>query len=262
MLGRGNRELRRIARELADRETAMLTQPVRTDARGGGGGGGDRSTIRVRNDSAVDLPQYSIVGLDVATPLPSADEAAFLSGWTMSGVFPLVPNHTGKFAILAGDIKAGEVGRARVTGIALCKVQVTGTNQVNLRYADVMLSSAALQCQVRGAAEILWKESGTGIKWAIVRFVCTPRHAFPVTLTQVGGVQGTAVTGATWTYRVVDPETNATLIAVANPIASPHRYVRPAPGITLRASAGLASVDGNGQIFLTWINEVPGQVKC
>ncbi len=260
MLGRASRELRRIARELTDREVVALTQPVRTDARGGGGGG-DRSTIRVRNDTTNDLPQFSIVALDVPTALPSVDEAAFIAGWTMSGVFPLIPNHTGKFAILAGAIKAGDVGRARATGISLCKVQVS-SSQVNMRYADIMQSHIALQCQARGAAEILWKESGTGTKWAIVRFCLAPKHAFAVTLNQVGGVQGTATTGATWTYRVTDPETGAQLIGAANPIALPHRYARPAPGIILRATAGLASYDSNGQLYLTWINEVPAQIKC
>ena len=82
----------------------------------------------------------------------------------------------GRFAILQQPIKAGYLGVAQVSGVALCKLDVVYETHV---YADVKDGNAdELKTGEVGAAEILWKQSGTGSgKWALVRlgnFVAPP----------------------------------------------------------------------------------------
>ena len=113
-----------------------------------------------------------------------------------------------------------------------------------------------------GAAQILWKESGTGVKWAVVRLGRWSPTVFPVNLTQTGGSQGTTTTPATWTYSVIDPVTSQTLATAVNPTVSPHKWKRPSAGWMIAATFGYAHFNAQGQLVLGWINEMVEQEAC
>ena len=81
---------------------------------------------------------------------------------------PADPTHLGRFAILTGPIPNGKIGQAAVAGVCVAKVDVQAEDDGFADIADG--STASLTSGPSGAATILWKETGTGEKWAIVRF--------------------------------------------------------------------------------------------
>lgn len=70
------------------------------------------------------------------------------------------------FCITEGIIGSGEIGRGIVQGVAVCNVNVTDTSHGYARPAVGV--TATLASDWTGPARILWRESGTGSKRAIV----------------------------------------------------------------------------------------------
>jgi hypothetical protein len=131
--------------------------------------------IYVRNDTGADRYRFEIVGLDspVIGPSDSLLDFQNLNGGIIKGVLPDIDLHLGKFAVLlepvphratAGDRNAV---KAVVSGVAVCKVNIVSTSDT---FCDVEDGTAArLKSGNTGAGTILWAESGTGEKWAVVR---------------------------------------------------------------------------------------------
>jgi hypothetical protein len=86
------------------------------------------------------------------------------------------------------------------------KIDIVNANHWHADVADNV--AANLKSSAGGAAQIVWKESGTGVKWGVVRLGRWSPTVFPVNLTQTGGSQGTTTTSASWTYSVIDPVTS------------------------------------------------------
>jgi len=75
--------------------------------------------------------------------------------------------HTGSFVVLLEPIIDGEIGRAVVSGVTPVKVDVADEAHA---YADIAVGQAGyLASGESGSALILWKETGTGQKWALVK---------------------------------------------------------------------------------------------
>ena len=79
---------------------------------------------------------------------------------------PAAADHIGNFVILL-EPAAGEIGRACISGVCPVRVDV---NDEDDQFADVKDGEATmLESAPTGSARIIWKESGTGTKWAVVR---------------------------------------------------------------------------------------------
>jgi hypothetical protein len=66
-------------------------------------------------------------------------------------------------------IASGSIGKARIDGIVAAKIQVTAGLEW-YDHADVTHNDATkLTLLPSGAAQVLWKEEGTGTKWALIR---------------------------------------------------------------------------------------------
>jgi len=137
---------------------------------GGRSGGpvGAPSTIRVSNTmSAVNCPKYGVMKLDAPVTLPSVSAEAFQSnGLTMKGIAPVAGD---SFVITQEALPYSPVGfgNAVLRGITVCKINVIAESD---KFADCVDDDVdKLKSGGGGPAEILWKESGTGTKWAIVR---------------------------------------------------------------------------------------------
>jgi hypothetical protein len=123
--------------------------------------------ILVRNATEAEVPRFGVLGLDVPSILPSNNLPEFQNRVIMDGVSPVYATHRGKFAVLAQPLGVGEVGKAYVSGVFMAYINVTDAAH---EYADVKASQTdKLESYSRGAARILWKESGTGTKWAVVQ---------------------------------------------------------------------------------------------
>ena len=123
--------------------------------------------VLVKNNSGLDCDRFSVLGIDGLVFTPTDNLEGFKNKVAFKGVTPDESVHLGKFVILQEPIKAGEIGSAWIAGF--CPVQVDMIN-ANHKFADIAeADTAALRSGNAGAAQILWVESGTGVKWAAVQ---------------------------------------------------------------------------------------------
>jgi hypothetical protein len=163
------------------------------------------SLVKVRNDHTV-LTAFSILGITdtvLIDPATSADTLLhFKQQPTVAGDEPAIASHRGRFVVLIEDIAGSEYGMAVISGVTPVKIDVRDADH---RYAEVKdADTTQLQSGPIGTARILWKESGTGTKWAIVNLGVLPPCLFPVKVFQTGGSSGNKTTQADWTYTVKD----------------------------------------------------------
>jgi len=138
------------------------------DSPQGGGGFFQNGIIPVQNTTGVFQDRFKILGVDVPIFTPTDNLYEFCSRFSLKGVVPVATTHVGKFAVLAEPADTNAVAMAFVAGV--CPVQVNVTDATH-NFAEVTpASTSSLTSGVTGSATILWKETGTGVKWAIVRF--------------------------------------------------------------------------------------------
>lgn len=142
--------------------------------------------VLVRNDSGSDRERFDILGVDGPVFTPDADEDAFKNAVALAGVTPSESTHKGSFAVLLEPAAAGEFAQACLDGVCIAKVDV---GDASYTYAEITGGDCSrLAAAGRGSARILWKESGTGLKWAVVK-LATPAGpgSFPARITSVAG---------------------------------------------------------------------------
>ena len=119
--------------------------------------------IDVRNDTGADLAEYSVLKLSdplydvTATPIEQQDRPAF-KGNTPGGAADLV-------CVTQHGIAYNDSGRATVAGVCVCKVSVTNAAH---GFALPTASTSYLVSAAATGHPILWKESGTGAKQAVI----------------------------------------------------------------------------------------------
>lgn len=226
------------------------------------------SIVLVRNDSGSNQNRLAVLGIDTPIIDPATNLNEFKKRVALSCVTPTADTHEGKFVVLAEPIASGKIGRAYAAGVCPVQLLVIDEDAAEYEYADIFDGVAGgLFASPSGSASILWKEEGTGVKWAVIRFGNhQPMRVFPVDLTQVGGSQGDEANPATWTYDVLDVATGETLESAVDPVASPHKWQRPAVGQMIAATFGYAHYMPNDSygydLVLGWINEMVDQESC
>ncbi len=126
----------------------------------------DADLVLIRNDSGEPRARFDILGIDGIVIEPANDEHGFCNAPILNGITPDVHEHTGKFVILSQWASKGEVVPAWIAGVCVARVDVTNENHgcAYLKHADC----EALASGDGGEARVLWRESGTGRKWALV----------------------------------------------------------------------------------------------
>lgn len=129
------------------------------------------TVVRVRNDTGSDRGQYEVLGLGAPIILPTTNERSFRERVALVGELPTEAAHAGKFAICQEPIPSGRICAGWVAGVTIAKIDVTDEDH---EFADVADGVAThLASGKAGSALILWKEPGTGVKWAVIRMVGT-----------------------------------------------------------------------------------------
>jgi hypothetical protein len=165
---------------------------------GGGGPAADRPRehILVRNDSGEDLDRFGILGGDAPVILPADNLDEFKNRVVLSGVTPTA-DHAGRFAVLQEPLADGAIGRACVCGVSPVQVDVIDENH---GFAEVEEGeTGSLQSAESGSATLLYKESGTGLKWAVVQLgdpVVDEKAKVSSNDTTAGYLNGKLVAGA------------------------------------------------------------------
>lgn len=159
-------------RPLAPTWNAMLdaAQAHQQNKRTGGAPAGSffraSDIIAVLNDSGADVGAFGILGIDGVACAPGTDLQEFVNRPILRGVTP-TSDHTGKFIVALDGIAAGQVGLAVAAGVCVAKVEMQSSSH---KCADVYANDKTkLKSAVEGSVQILYVESGTGTKWAIVR---------------------------------------------------------------------------------------------
>jgi hypothetical protein len=130
--------------------------------------------VLVKNATGGHLPRYSVLGIDGPVADPQSQPDQFKNQITLVGVAP-TDSHCGRFVILKDDLAAGFVGEAVIAGACLVRVSVPSGAE-EFQFANVAPGdTAALAARVIGGARILWRESGVGTKWAVVRLADVPQ---------------------------------------------------------------------------------------
>ena len=125
--------------------------------------------VYVKNTSAAGVSRYGILGISGIVFDPQTALPAFTSRVVFEGAVPAEDAYTdGRFVICAEPIRPGGIGRAWADGIVITKISVSDEAHV---YASLKDGDASqLESSQTGLCTILWKESGTGTKWAVIRF--------------------------------------------------------------------------------------------
>ena len=115
------------------------------------------------NNSGSDCPEFGVLKVDdvVFTPTDNANY------WNIRQIFDgNTPTDDCIFGIAQTPIKDTKSGPVMLSGVTPCKIQVSDENHT---HAIAGTSVDKLESAGAGPAEILWKESGTGEKDAVVR---------------------------------------------------------------------------------------------
>lgn len=123
--------------------------------------------VQIRNDSGSVVDRFGILGIDDMVITPTTNLIEFQNRPVFKGITPTVAAHYGKFIILDERLADGKIGRGIAMGVTPVQIDIDSTDH---KYADVKNSDLTeLESKVNGSAGILYQESGTGTKWALVR---------------------------------------------------------------------------------------------
>jgi len=121
----------------------------------------------VRNDSGGDIARFGVLGVDSPLVFDADTLAEFQGRVAVSGVTPTA-EHENNYVVCIEPIPDGATGYAVISGVTPALLYVTSESDGYAAAAagdDTRLVTGA-----RGNARILWKDSGTGEKWAVVRW--------------------------------------------------------------------------------------------
>ena len=123
--------------------------------------------VFVKNTSGINVNRYGILGISGIVFDPQTALPAFTSKVVFEGTVPQ-ETQDGRFLICAEPIRNGAMGRCWADGIVITKVSVSDASH---NYATILNNNVSrLKSAENGLCYILWKESGTGTKWAVLRF--------------------------------------------------------------------------------------------
>lgn len=128
-----------------------------------------RNLVRVKNESGFDLGRFCVLGISGVAFSPGLDLQAFQRELVFIGAVPSASSHSGgRFAVIAEPIWNGGVGLAWASGVCIVQVNVSNTTH---QYADLADGqNEYLTSADSGPCVILWKPTGTGLLWCVIRF--------------------------------------------------------------------------------------------
>ena len=125
-------------------------------------------TVLVRNDSDLQCQRYNILQISGVAITPENSLSDFQRRPVFTGIVPGDTSGTeSQLLICAEPIAPGQIGRAWIDGVITTQIDVTDNDHT---YATMKPDDiTSLKSDESGPCCILWKESGTGIKWAVIK---------------------------------------------------------------------------------------------
>lgn len=172
--------------------------------------------VLVQNDTDDNRDRFEILGIDGPVIEPENNPHEFVNRSVMIGVVPTEKKHWGRFAILTQPIEKDRLGLACISGIYRARVEIIKERHI---FADVKTDEVEyLKSDDSGAAQILWKEEGLGVRWAVLRL------GVPFLAAQrVWVMAREAEEGLTWIWieRVIPSSDFATNGGLYTPVGAP-----------------------------------------
>lgn len=165
------------------------------------------ATVLARNDTGGDLDRFAVVALGAPAVAHADDETEFFRRPNLAADAP--EGGEAVFGVLLEPAADGAFAPAQVSGV--CPVRVNVTDEAHTHASPVAGDTEMLGSGAAGVP-VLWKESGTGTKWAYVLLGTTAAAAGAITVKEVDGTPN--YTGIT-TLRL-DRETGIIANAVAD----------------------------------------------
>jgi hypothetical protein len=160
-----------------DAADVVLGQAPGVDAADAGGFNRLPNFVMVKNTTGQVVPRLGVLGIGSVEIDPSGgtldgtDAASvrareFARRPVLRGVTPASPEHLERFVVLLEPASANEVVRGAIGGSFACLVNVIDTTH---RFATIKAGDREqLESTECGVLQLLWKESGTGLKkWAV-----------------------------------------------------------------------------------------------
>jgi hypothetical protein len=122
--------------------------------------------VSVKNASGGDRDRFDILGLEGPIIGPADNLVEFKNRVTFDGAVPRMPDHTGRFAVLLEPLAAGRIGLGLVSGIVACRINVL---HIRHRYVEVDPGAFHPETALSGSGQILYRESGLGLRWSVLR---------------------------------------------------------------------------------------------
>ena len=127
------------------------------------------ATLRVRNDTGHDLPQFGVAAVAGPRVSPDDDLSRFKQDRHLRVVAPVESLHFGRFVVTLEPIAEGGFGTAVLSGFVPVQVWMSARDHL---FADVATGQVtALRSCRAGAAQLLWlqRPGQIGLQWALVR---------------------------------------------------------------------------------------------
>jgi len=123
--------------------------------------------VKYDASSASTLSAFSVLGYSTPLISPATDAGSRLLANRRPVFTGAVPTSAAKpFVITCEPIQGTALGRAITHGVAVVQVSIGSTSHARAR--PVVGTTSKLESCSSGGVPILWKESGTGTKWAMV----------------------------------------------------------------------------------------------
>jgi len=164
--------------------------------------------VRCRNSTSGDVARWGVLQITGVLETPTGATGASgatgsMDAGTMSflaypGIVGVTPMDTAgaRYVVATQPIKAGEIGMAAIDGVVQVKLDIQSASD---NFATVKSGSVEqMKTASSGDASVLWKESGTGVKWGLVRIGAGSGGGV-----KVGKITGTWSKGGTqtvWEY--------------------------------------------------------------
>lgn len=166
--------------------SAKLRQSVQLQSRSTFSGASG-VVVPVKNNTGSDVSRFHAMGIGAPLFEHSDNAQTFLNQLAFNGE-TASSSYLGRFAVAQETIPDGKIGACLIDGLTVAQITVGHTthDRVDMDTAG----GSKLVSQYYGAGEILYKETGTGTKWALIRvgsFVAPKRRAVAAASISAGG---------------------------------------------------------------------------
>lgn len=125
-----------------------------------------QTVITVQNKSGGTMDRFDVAGIGDPLYDSAANLPEFQNNLVLEVTTPATALHLGKYVVLLETIPDGKFGIACMAGVVSVQIDA---GVVEYDYAEVTDGQAYLTSAAVGSARVLWRELGSGTKWAVVR---------------------------------------------------------------------------------------------